>query len=472
MPVFRSAPTEGLAASIRAAISSLGSRDLSALQTMQADQAAADTAHKLQLVEQARASARKLGYEVDKARDEEARLAAERAAEPQRRLSFAANYAGMDHPYAERVMKAITGVRERPAIEVDDEGNQMPDVTFAVPSEVSPGQTRLFRNALALLDLNKLGDGKGNVEQLSKAAGNLQEQGIVQSVQDMIARGEYLGASAANQGAKPGTAIRLHDNIGDTGATFAPSTGAVASDPATQPGNKLLMSTLDQGAARTAQSQAAATASRAAAGASTAHADLFRAQADNERKRPAAAPAFKDVTTLRKEFNDQPEVKAYRDVLPILEAAKETPDTRAGDIQIAYAVGKILDPNSVVREGELKLVGEAATMDEALKGQIRSLVMGKGRLTPQTRSQLVAMLDNAAAQREASYLATERTYRGIAQQNGFPIDQVIIGPRKQNAVEAAKTPAATNAKGWKLMTDAAGNKAYVSPDGKSFEEVP
>jgi hypothetical protein len=29
----------------------------------------------------------------------------------------------------------------------------------------------------------------------------------------------------------------------------------------------------------------------------------------------------------------------------------------------------------------------------------------------------------------------------------------------------------TNSKGWKLYTDAKGNKAYVSPDGKSFEEV-
>lgn len=33
-------------------------------------------------------------------------------------------------------------------------------------------------------------------------------------------------------------------------------------------------------------------------------------------------------------------------------------------------------------------------------------------------------------------------------------------------------PAAANAKGWKLMKDAKGNQAYVSPDGKQFEEVP
>jgi ketosteroid isomerase-like protein len=40
---------------------------------------------------------------------------------------------------------------------------------------------------------------------------------------------------------------------------------------------------------------------------------------------------------------------------------------------------------------------------------------------------------------------------------------------------AASTPAAApamkNAKGWTLHTDAKGNKAYVSPDGKQFEEV-
>lgn len=39
--------------------------------------------------------------------------------------------------------------------------------------------------------------------------------------------------------------------------------------------------------------------------------------------------------------------------------------------------------------------------------------------------------------------------------------------------ESPKTaaPAAVNAKGWKLMQDAQGNKAYVSPDGTQFEEA-
>jgi hypothetical protein len=46
---------------------------------------------------------------------------------------------------------------------------------------------------------------------------------------------------------------------------------------------------------------------------------------------------------------------------------------------------------------------------------------------------------------------------------------------KQPETKPVAAPAAamplTNSKGWKLHTDAAGNKAYVSPDGKQFEEA-
>ena len=44
-------------------------------------------------------------------------------------------------------------------------------------------------------------------------------------------------------------------------------------------------------------------------------------------------------------------------------------------------------------------------------------------------------------------------------------------PQKPGSHGGPATPAPTNAKGWRLMRDAKGNQAYVSPDGKSFEEV-
>ncbi|TAK84364.1 MAG: hypothetical protein EPO20_14855 [Betaproteobacteria bacterium] len=399
----------GLTASIRNLIAGAG-QTLNPLQEIQADQAAAETAQKLSLVEKARLEAEALRREQAAAEE------AERIA-PQRRTEFAAHSAGIDLPDATRLYKAISGARERPAIEYDDEGNLMPDVTFAKPESVAPGQERLFRSALAAAQANLLGTGKTNAEQLTGAAGNVQTQALVQAVQDAIAKGDLDTASAISQGATPGTQIKLHENIGTTGATFAPATGDVAADPAADPANMVLAGTV-------AELRAKAERERAAAA-------LDSAKTQTERTKPPAD--FKDVTTLRKEWNDLPEVKAYKDVIALVESARNTPDTRAGDIQIAYAVGKTLDPNSVVREGELKLTGEAATLPEKIKGEMRSLVMGKGRMTPETRAQLVAMLDNAVTQREKTYRQAETTYRAIAEKNRIPVDQVITEPARRGA---------------------------------------
>ena len=56
--------------------------------------------------------------------------------------------------------------------------------------------------------------------------------------------------------------------------------------------------------------------------------------------------------------------------------------------------------------------------------------------------------------------------RGIVPENS---DTQKNGADRGNT---SRQPSAANSKGWKLMHDAAGNKAYVSPDGTQFEEVP
>lgn len=463
MPTFRTTPSSSLTGSIKRLLASGGSA-LTPLQEMQADEMAAKTAQSQSLAEKAR-------LEAEALRAQQARLN-----DPALRMEYAARASGVSLPDAERLDKNFRGVRERPSqlggVDFDDEGNAMPDVTYAKPEGLGPVAERAFHAAMGAGVANLLGAKGSNAAEITQATENLHQNAVMQAVQAAIGRGDMQTASAMSQGAKPGTQIKLFDNIESTGATFAPATGSVQADPNAQPGNALLRGTIDKALADKRRADAAAAASHASAAASRAHAGLYLAQTENEKKKPTpTAASFKDVTTLRKEFNDQPEVKAYRDVLPIVEAARTTPDTRSGDIQIAYAVGKILDPASVVREGELKLVGNAATVMEKFMGELRTLTQGKGRLTPETRAELLAMLDGAVTQREKAYKATETTYRGIAQQNGFPVDQVIINTPKRSQHPAGKPPAPVNAKGWKLMRDAAGNQAYVSPDGTQFEEV-
>jgi len=131
------------------------------------------------------------------------------------------------------------------------------------------------------------------------------------------------------------------------------------------------------------------------------------------------------VQSLRKEFNDLPEVKNYRSVVPVINSAAQAPDTRAGDIQMAYTIGKIFDPNSVVREGELKLVGDAATVMQKFEGELRTLTQGKGRLTPETRK---ALMDSAMTRVNALKSAHDAqlgTYQRTAKSRMLPADQIF-----------------------------------------------
>lgn len=438
MPSFRTRPSGSLTDAVRRLVASSGQSGLSAMQEMQVDGAVADVTHKTALAEKVR-------------QEVQASLRAEqRRTDPAAHAQFASHSAGINVDDGDRLMAHIRGTLEQPSqADIDDAdriGGEARPFRTAAPV-IEPGQDRRFRSALAASAANLLATGTTNADQLTQAAGNVQAQGVAEAVQAAIARGDYHGASAMNQGAKPGTQIRLHDNIGNTGATFAPATGKVAADPAADLSNRLLPATLAESAAEVQQRNAAAEASRAAA--------------EKSRREGKEGPAFKDVTTLRKEFNDQKEVQAYRDIIPIVESARTTPDTRAGDIQIAYAVGKILDPASVIREGELKLTGDAATVMQKFIGELRTITLGKGRMTPETRKELLAMLDTAADQREKTYLATEATYRGIARQNGFPEDQVIINAPKREK----KNQPAGDIQARKLI----GNVEFVKINGQWYQ---
>lgn len=175
----------------------------------------------------------------------------------------------------------------------------------------------------------------------------------------------------------------------------------------------------------------------------------------------AGTGSREDADNLRKEFEGKEAVKQYRSVVPIVEAARTTPDSRAGDIQIAYAVGKILDPNSVVREGELKLVGQAATLPERIQGEIRTLVMGKGRISPETRAELVKMLDSAVEQRKSAYDAERKSFGDIVARRRYnPADIFIETPKP-----AAPAQPAGEVQARKKI----GNVEFVKINGKWYQ---
>jgi hypothetical protein len=139
----------------------------------------------------------------------------------------------------------------------------------------------------------------------------------------------------------------------------------------------------------------------------------------------AQGPIGERTSGFRKEFAGLPEVKNYKDIAPILEAVRKAPNTPQGDLQLIYGVGKIMDPGSVVREGEMGLVIKSGSPQERLQGFI-SYLQGGGQLTPGARARLYAVLEGAVGERKAQYDAARQAYTGIAQRGGVSPDDVFV----------------------------------------------
>lgn len=131
------------------------------------------------------------------------------------------------------------------------------------------------------------------------------------------------------------------------------------------------------------------------------------------------------VIELRKEFNALPEVKNFREVLPIIESVQRAPNTPAGDIDLIYGVGKVMDPNSVVREGEMNLVIKSGSPAQRLAG-FYNYVKGGGRLSQAQRAELMTIMNSRVAGLKTNFDNARKTYETAAERGGLPKDQIFI----------------------------------------------
>lgn len=157
------------------------------------------------------------------------------------------------------------------------------------------------------------------------------------------------------------------------------------------------------------------------------------------------------VIELRKEFNNLQEVKNYKEVLPIIESAARAPNTPAGDIDLIYAVGKTMDPASVVREGEMNLVIKSGSPAQRLQGYV-SYVQGGGRLTSAQRQELMAVMNSRVQGLKSNYDNARKTYETAADRQGLPKDQIFIeNPMPAQVVDFGSMPGGGSKGGAKVV---------------------
>ncbi len=133
------------------------------------------------------------------------------------------------------------------------------------------------------------------------------------------------------------------------------------------------------------QANAAIAASKAAASKSGAEAAL--AQAEAKQISAGIIPLEKRPemeTKFRKEYNDQ--TKGYQEVKSAYGRVLSSEDTAVGDLSLIFGYMKMLDPGSVVREGEFATAQNAAGVPERIQNIYNRVVSGERLSSSQKNS--------------------------------------------------------------------------------------
>ena len=145
-------------------------------------------------------------------------------------------------------------------------------------------------------------------------------------------------------------------------------------------------------------------------------------------------------TVLRKEFDDLPEVKNYKQAVPAYRAVEDaaTRNTTASDINLVYGIAKLYDPNSVVREGEYATIAKSPNIPEKVKGYAQYLTNG-GRLTDAVKQDILTEARGRMGSFEQSYEGARKGYESIASRSGA--EPTLLFPSAyQSVVQSPKKP--------------------------------
>lgn len=170
------------------------------------------------------------------------------------------------------------------------------------------------------------------------------------------------------------------------------------------------------------------------------------------------AKTFGNEGDLRKEFTTQvkPFIELSQAYQKIETAAKNS--SPAGDIALVYGFMKVLDPGSVVREGEFATAQNAGSVPESVRNMYNRAMSGE-RLGENTRLDFLNQARNIIeSQRQISGDLVQR-YTDIANRSKLNPEQVVFDPfsriktTQQRISETSTTPLPKRRKDWYELFD-------------------
>jgi len=189
-------------------------------------------------------------------------------------------------------------------------------------------------------------------------------------------------------------------------------------------------------AARRAQ-DAAAAKSGAEAARARAEADQMAAGIIQVEKRPEAEGKF------RKEYSDQ--TKGYQEVKSAYGRVLASEDNAVGDLSLIFGYMKMLDPGSVVREGEFATAQNAAGVPERIQNIYNQVVNGQ-RLSPSQRQSFKGQAGKLYSTAQTQEAQVRQGIERIAKGYGLNTANIFytpteVAPTAPGAAPGAPAPA-------------------------------
>jgi hypothetical protein len=188
-----------------------------------------------------------------------------------------------------------------------------------------------------------------------------------------------------------------------------------------------------------AQAQAARRAQDAAAAKSGAEAKRAQAQADQMSagiipadKRPEAESKF------RKEYSDQ--TKGYQEVKSAYGRVLASDDSAVGDLSLIFGYMKMLDPGSVVREGEFATAQNAAGVPERIVNIYNKIISGE-RLNDSQRKAFKGQAERLFKQAGQQESEVRRGLERIAKGYGLNTENIFLEPVESVPTAPVRAPA-------------------------------
>jgi hypothetical protein len=164
--------------------------------------------------------------------------------------------------------------------------------------------------------------------------------------------------------------------------------------------------------------------------ASTQTYDVRTAAANSAKAEDAArnAPSdrrFDRADKLRADYEALPSVKNYTNALPVYAAGLSSGADPAGDLNLISAYAKVLDPNSVVREGEAASVAGGDTWVNQKQADLQKQLGAGGTFKPEFRRRLREEMAGRMGQLNQLFIADRVRYKHIADRNETDVRDVV-----------------------------------------------